>query len=460
LFTWNVNRFPVQPNFTSLAQFLLNQSKDNLPHLYCIGLQEAGIDATYDGPPSLSYTPSLFISPGQIDQWILLIEQDFKSLSTSPNDTFRCLAHVHLGGILQLLFVRESCRSCIQDVQISTVAVGPLGFPNKGATGISFLWRSIPVCFLNLHLVHGTDPARRCRQWESIASRIVFEPRYSSWEGQVRKCDGPADSTSSPNSHLHAQNKVSQGNDIAGVTSVDDDAPLISQPSAYGRNYASRSYEPISTPLLNRTLGDHDIVFVFGDLNFRLNAPSFAQVHNLILGNRVGEMMELDQLSIAKDHGTLLDFEEARISFLPTYRRLPSRGQFDDPAGFRANFDSRRVPGYTDRILFSVTNPTLRISSLWYDAWTEFLESDHTPVVGLFSIDPHDPAQVSVTSNERTRSTPLDPLWQQKRSLTRAIQFVLRSKMRLGLVLLITVIIVISLAITIVILFRKVALRH
>lgn len=135
-----------------------------------------------------------------------------------------------------------------------------------------------------------------------------------------------------------------------------------------------------------------DYVFWFGDLNFRLATPrakvldwlsktSFPLPAHLPHG-----CMHHDQLcSVLADGAAFRGFNEAKITFPPTYKYDPGTQNFDSSS-------KNRTPAYTDRILYkqknsrrfsgALENPPLQC--LIYDSVPSITTSDHKPVWGVF----------------------------------------------------------------------------
>ena len=94
---------------------------------------------------------------------------------------------------------------------------------------------------------------------------------------------------------------------------------------------------------------DHDIVFHFGDLNFRLDL-SHSEAHRLIRQRQLDTLYRYDQLESLRTSGSLFDdFLEGRTEdFAPTYKFDKGTDRYDTS-------EKQRVPAWTDRILWCVT---------------------------------------------------------------------------------------------------------
>ncbi|XP_029053619.1 inositol polyphosphate 5-phosphatase E isoform X2 [Osmia bicornis bicornis] len=141
-----------------------------------------------------------------------------------------------------------------------------------------------------------------------------------------------------------------------------------------------------------------DCVFWCGDLNFRLTQPReevIQWVTNTCFPQQSPINLNKDQLRTILNEGTVLrGFEEAPITFPPTYKYDPGTQNFDSSS-------KQRTPAYTDRILFKgkgYTRGYMRrvshessnsykdgiIECLVYDSVPSICTSDHKPVWGVF----------------------------------------------------------------------------
>ncbi|MGH0143894.1 UNVERIFIED_CONTAM: hypothetical protein FKN15_001164 [Acipenser sinensis] len=101
---------------------------------------------------------------------------------------------------------------------------------------------------------------------------------------------------------------------------------------------------------------DHDVVFWFGDLNFRIEALDMHFVKSSIDGNKLSTLWEKDQLNMAKESETVLEgFHEGPLKFPPTYK-------------------------------FDVGTNTYDTSLYDSHMHMEYLTSDHKPVSAIFTL--------------------------------------------------------------------------
>uniref|UniRef100_A0A8C2HY87 Inositol polyphosphate-5-phosphatase Jb n=1 Tax=Cyprinus carpio TaxID=7962 RepID=A0A8C2HY87_CYPCA len=143
---------------------------------------------------------------------------------------------------------------------------------------------------------------------------------------------------------------------------------------------------------------DHDVVFWFGDLNFRIEDLDMQVVKSAIDNNKLSTLWEKDQLNMAKGSETVLEgFHEGPLKFSPTYK-------FDVGTDMYDTSGKKRKPAWTDRILWrlrpmaQVSNSMSKRSSLsgltsgtrvsqhFYRSHMEYTISDHKPVSSVFTL--------------------------------------------------------------------------
>ncbi|TRY55113.1 hypothetical protein DNTS_034530 [Danionella cerebrum] len=143
---------------------------------------------------------------------------------------------------------------------------------------------------------------------------------------------------------------------------------------------------------------DHDVVFWFGDLNFRIDDLDMQVVKGAIDNNKLSVLWEKDQLNLAKDNEPVLEgFHEGPLKFPPTYK-------FDVGTDTYDTSGKKRKPAWTDRILWrtkpiaetsnnlskcsslsGLTTGT-RVSQHFYRSHMEYIVSDHKPVSSIFTL--------------------------------------------------------------------------
>lgn len=118
---------------------------------------------------------------------------------------------------------------------------------------------------------------------------------------------------------------------------------------------------------------DHNIMFVFGDLNFRCDID-YQSCLNLIKAKNLPQLLQYDQFLKSKEvNFSLIDVEEGEIKFNPTFKYTINTQDYDSK--------KKRVPSWCDRILFKKSK--FAVQNLYERA--EYTYSDHRPVFSEFT---------------------------------------------------------------------------
>lgn len=119
---------------------------------------------------------------------------------------------------------------------------------------------------------------------------------------------------------------------------------------------------------------EHDIFFIFGDLNFRLDLDNNS-VRSLIANKSLDSLIIYDQfLKTRSVNYSMNILDEGPLKFNPTYKYNLDSNDYDTKA--------KRIPSWCDRILFKKT-PMIR--QLCYDR-KEYTYSDHKPIYSIFEV--------------------------------------------------------------------------
>jgi hypothetical protein len=179
---------------------------------------------------------------------------------------------------------------------------------------------------------------------------------------------------------------------------------------------------PVSGHGCPRLLLDHDVLILAGDLNYRLfdierntlgrryGLPSlngesrttkagrkvkpFEMGHERVCewidSGDVSRILKFDELNYAR-HGLQIppldSLQEAPIRFLPTYKLVIPKSMEKSLGEKKAveRFSRKRVPAYTDRILYKSVSTPVKI--LGYESVQGLGFSDHQPVRALFELE-------------------------------------------------------------------------
>ncbi|EGT47319.1 CBN-OCRL-1 protein [Caenorhabditis brenneri] len=245
---------------------------------------------------------------------------------------YNVVGSMRLVGIFVIVFQATHSQVRVSDVNVKYVATGisvlvnKLG--NKGGTAISMKMNDTWVCFVNAHFAAGNNELeRRNQDFRDIYNDVVFYPR-SQQEG-----------------------------------------------------YRDR---PLEVPVM--CLYDHDVVFWFGDLNYRLNTDLYGisndDVRRIASSDKFGDLLQYCQLREQMARGTVFkDFEEpATLPFRPTYK-------YDCGTSIWDTSEKGRVPAWTDRILTFKKYPQVGLELIRPMESVEAITiSDHKPVRALFNL--------------------------------------------------------------------------
>lgn len=127
----------------------------------------------------------------------------------------------------------------------------------------------------------------------------------------------------------------------------------------------------MSPPL---TISSHDIVFWIGDLNYRLSDIEGDTAKRLIQKGQIDKLVEHDQLHRQKAaNKVFLDYNEGKITFIPTYKYNTGTDIWDTS-------EKCRAPAWCDRILWRGPH----VSQVVYRSHPSLKLSDHKPVSSIF----------------------------------------------------------------------------
>ncbi|XP_017598445.1 PREDICTED: inositol polyphosphate 5-phosphatase K, partial [Corvus brachyrhynchos] len=150
---------------------------------------------------------------------------------------------------------------------------------------------------------------------------------------------------------------------------------------------------------------DHEILFWFGDLNFRIADYGIHFVRESINNKRFNLLWEKDQLNMAKKKEVFLkEFKEGPLQFKPTYK-FDLYSEVYDTREQKSLFwfnEKKRKPAWTDRILWKVKNlcevaskegefpeeeNPISVTLNNYVSHMSYGISDHKPVTGTFKLE-------------------------------------------------------------------------
>jgi hypothetical protein len=130
-----------------------------------------------------------------------------------------------------------------------------------------------------------------------------------------------------------------------------------------------------------------DVTVWMGDLNYRIQGVGDGVFHRLQQCEKKSKEFESileylitqDELRRGMNNGLVFsNFSEGEIRFPPTYKYDLGTSNFDSSA-------KRRIPSWTDRILFKASTAAVKI--LDYASLHDITTSDHKPVIGILEVD-------------------------------------------------------------------------
>ncbi|KZT51822.1 DNase I-like protein [Calocera cornea HHB12733] len=245
-------------------------------------------------------------------------------IAMPPEEPYTPILTENLVGLFSCVFVRASEKRDFKDVHITTVKRGMGGiYGNKGAIVARFAIDDTSLCFINCHLAAGQ---RHVRERNTDVAAVL------------------EDKSLLPESEIEDDDNLAYGGGGDGTMAL-----------------------------------DHEICFLNGDLNYRIDQRRDAVIANVKTDNFI-DLLPYDQLQkeLKNNPGfRLRGFSEAPITFKPTYK-YDKRSDDYDSSG------KQRTPAWCDRILFRCRDPK-RITPLAYKRMEPNI-SDHRPVVGVFRV--------------------------------------------------------------------------
>ncbi|KAK4369623.1 hypothetical protein RND71_013415 [Anisodus tanguticus] len=191
-------------------------------------------------------------------------------------------------GIYVSVWVRRRLRRHINNLQVSAVGIGLMGYMgNKGSVSVSMSLFQSRLCFVCSHLSSGQKDGAEQRR-NSDVNEITRRTRFSS------------------------------------IFDTDTDEP--------------------------QTIPSHDQIFWFGDLNYRISMAD-AEVRKLVANKQWNELLKSDQLNkeLRKGH-VFAGWKEGLINFAPTYKYEFNSDRYNGE--ITKEGEKKRSPAWCDRILW------------------------------------------------------------------------------------------------------------
>ncbi|KAJ3814924.1 DNase I-like protein [Lentinula aff. lateritia] len=297
-------------------------------------------------------------STAREDAWTLAV---FAALGEKA-EMYEKLASKQLVGMLVMVIVKKSLRSCFSNIMTTSVGAGILGLMgNKGGTAVRLTF-SPPKSSL-----------------EDLESALNDAPSIGHFQHGIEN-PGPTVLTFVV-SHLAAFDEM--------VAKRNADFHELSKRLVFDSSILATSTSTGSLSTTNKKFGvfESDILFwiVSSHLNYRINI-SDADVRELLSSESWKDKLEIlihfDQLKTSiREKKAFEIFHEHDIRHLPTYRF--GGGIATDSLGY----DVKRKPAWTDRILHAYSPLTTKVNQSSYSGHPEITISDHRPVSADFQVD-------------------------------------------------------------------------
>eukprot|EP01059_Diplonema_ambulator_P008687 TRINITY_DN1835_c0_g2_i1.p1 TRINITY_DN1835_c0_g2~~TRINITY_DN1835_c0_g2_i1.p1 ORF type:complete len:1086 (+),score=317.71 TRINITY_DN1835_c0_g2_i1:41-3259(+) len=368
--TWNVAEAPAQ-RVANLEKWL--QAKRG-SDIVAVGLQEVDMRA-------MAIATS---STGKADPWL-----DCLSRHLIPYD-FKKLASQSLVGITLAVYVRQGLFAQIEHLSVKEVKLGTGGFTgNKGALACSFMLGCKRFMFLNSHFVpHQENCEKRNENFHAVLNQL----------------------TQHDTSFSTATNDPCV--DLVSFGTTGEKARCASSSVEMGLFGSPKAGQQATVD--NSVLGSRDYIFWFGDLNYRVDS-SYEEVMHAVAHKKVGNILASDQLLRERSAGKVFaDFDEAPITFLPTYKYVKGENIYDTSK----KGNKRRVPAYTDRILWYTLKTPMAddflpaksniVTPIKYKVYDHTV-SDHHPVSCLLKVAVYYPDHVALDRVVDMSSTGMSP---------------------------------------------------
>ncbi|KAL1914808.1 uncharacterized protein VTP21DRAFT_7900 [Calcarisporiella thermophila] len=239
-----------------------------------------------------------------------------------PGESYTLIKSADLMGLFSCIFIRDTELPHLRDKGLTLVKTGLKGYHgNKGGIIVRMVIEDTSICFVNCHLAAGQSHTReRNNDSTTILETADLDPRPCHSGGEF-------------------ENVFVGGGDGSMVL-------------------------------------DHEICFLSGDLNYRIDMKREAVISKIMEGDFVS-LLEHDQLVKERMRNPLFRlraFSEGPIDFAPTYKYDPGYDQYDTS-------EKRRVPAWCDRILYRGKH----IQQHFYRRF-ECRISDHRPIGAGFTI--------------------------------------------------------------------------
>ncbi len=342
-------------------------SENNLPTFYCIGLQEI---------VKLNTSNVLFSNnKNLVDYW----EKQITQLLQKDNYNYSLQYRDNIVGVLFLFFVKTSEAKYITDIKRCAKKSGLFNaLGNKGYIIYEFKYKNRSFAFCTGHLTAGEkDNNSQDRidqltdilgyQTDNNSKRICENDFYFLFGDMNFRVRVDKQEFYDQINKLTLDYRKSNSNDIKKNIILSDE---MFSPKAFNlktpKNKKKNNNKKMNLTF-NKTNEDESYDNIEMLMDKKINESQF---RNYFLTKHI----QNEELTMLKDKLWMYKINEHEINFLPSYKYIK---------GYNYYNISKRIPSWTDRILFKDSK---QIECLCYDK-IDVRYSDHRPVYALFEIN-------------------------------------------------------------------------
>ena len=395
--TFNVNALESELiKLTNLDPFLFPEklkeyfTQSNYPTFYAIGLEE-----TIELNPK-----NILISPkNKVEIWEERISQVLQE-----KFNYFLYNKEQLVGVLFLFFVKASEIIYMNNKHMEKLKSGFMGCGNKGCCFLDFEYKGASYGFCSAHLPAGQKQKNfndRKEVFRDILDFKVSGNEYEFYKNDFFFIFGDLNFRSQTIGLINLQNHIKM---ILGDSKYNQEGNKKKKNFRFSLDfYINKSKEKPKKKKMDRMCSENVFANKSKNIKTERSRNSYekdknknksndkakddfdnnevkedAMDENIFLQYFFKDFLEEEELKNLKEKELFIyDVDESEISFPPTYKYVKGTNFYNL---------SKRVPSWTDRILFKKGG---KIRTILYDR-ANIHFSDHKPIIGLFEIDIHE----------------------------------------------------------------------